>query len=186
MATETPLKPVEDTIAKVDDELAVGEDLQFQRRWWKFEKISWSFLALFVLLDAAGFFGRGPLSKSHKHTADGAMRMEYEWVQRYGTPSIVMLHFRPAAVHNGAIQVWVSDSLVNELGNQRIIPQPAISVSGDSGVAYTVPASSEPNSMAFALQPTKIGLHHFIVRVLGSGTVNHPQETLEADVFVMP
>jgi len=29
---------IDDSVAKVDDEVAGGEDLDFQRRWWKFER----------------------------------------------------------------------------------------------------------------------------------------------------
>ena len=54
-------KPVEDSVAKVNDEIAVGEDLEFQRKWWRFENIAWIFFALIIVLDVAGLFGRGRL-----------------------------------------------------------------------------------------------------------------------------
>jgi hypothetical protein len=38
-------KPVTDPVAKINKELAVGEDLAFQRRWWRFEGVVW---AIFV------------------------------------------------------------------------------------------------------------------------------------------
>ncbi len=186
MATETSTKPVDDSIAKVNDDIAVGEDLQFQRRWWKFEKAVWIFLALLVILDLIGIFGRGPLSKARTQTPDGALAMNYEWVERFGTPSLITLHFGPSAVRDGAIRVWVSDSVITALGNQRISPQPSTSVTGDGGVAYTFPSSPKPNSVAFALEPSALGRSRFTVRLLGSGTVDHPQDALTAHVFVMP
>ena len=36
-------KPIADSVAKVDGEVAVGEDLEFQRKWWKFERATWIF-----------------------------------------------------------------------------------------------------------------------------------------------
>lgn len=36
-------KPVEDTVPKVNNEVAVGEDLNFQRAWWKVERGIWIF-----------------------------------------------------------------------------------------------------------------------------------------------
>ena len=186
MPLETSTKPVEDSIAKVNDEVAVGEDLQFQRRWWKFETAVWTFLGLLVILDLIGVFGRGPLSKAHTQTADGAMTMDYEWVERFSTPSILNVHFGPSAVRDGVIRIWVSDSLITKLGNQRISPQPSTSVTGDGGVAYTFPSSSSPNSAAFALQPAAPGHSQFTIRLLGSGTVTKPQASLTARVFVMP
>ena len=51
MAAQQETKPVEDSVAKVDDDIAVGSDLEFQRAWWKFEKIAWFFLSLILLAD---------------------------------------------------------------------------------------------------------------------------------------
>ncbi len=74
MVTQTHLKPVEDSVAKVNDEIAVGEDLNFQRRWWRFENAAWMFFGLIILLDLAGLFGRGPLPRrSAKRRMDPCM-----------------------------------------------------------------------------------------------------------------
>ncbi len=186
MAIETPTRPIQDSVAKVNNEVAVGEDLAFQRRWWKFERGIWLFLALLVVLDLAGLFGRGPLSKAHKQTADGMLRMNYEWVERFGTPSILTLHFSPQAVQDGVIRLWVSDAVVVTLGNQRVLPQPQTSVTGNGGVLYTFASTAQPNSVAFALEPAHIGRAHFEVRLVGRGTIAAPEASLESDVFVMP
>ena len=60
MATKTLTKPVQDSVAKVNDEVAVGEDLEFQRKWWRFENAAWVFFTLIIILDLCGLFGRGP------------------------------------------------------------------------------------------------------------------------------
>ena len=186
MPVETPTKPVEDSVAKVANEVAVGEDLEFQRRWWKFERATWIFFGVIVSLDLAGVFGRGPAAKAHKGTPDGAMSMNYERVERFSTPSILTIHFGPNAVHDGAIKLWVSDSVVKTLGNQRIIPQPATSQTGEGGILYSFPATATPNSVEFALQPADPGFSHFTVRLVPDGNVARPMDTLTAGVFVMP
>lgn len=186
MPIETATKPVEDSVSKINGELAVGEDLQFQRRWWKFEKAVWIFFGVIVLLDIAGLFGRGPLSKAHKQTADGAMKLDYDWVERFSTPSILTVHFGPSAVHDGVIRLWVSDEIIKTLGNQRIIPQPSSSVTGNGGVLYTFPSSNQPNTVEFALQPSSAGKSPFEIRLVSTGTVNQPQDSIKASVFVMP
>lgn len=186
MAIETPTRPVQDTVAKFNDEVAVGEDLEFQRKWWKFEKAIWIFFGLLVLLDLAGLFGRGPLANAQKKTADSAMTMKYEWVERFSTPSILTLHFSPLAVRDGQIRLWVSDTVVKALGNQRIVPQPASSTTTDGGILYTFPSSGNPDSVEFALQPAEIGRSRFEIRLVGGGTVQQPQDSFNTGVFVMP
>ncbi len=61
MADSTETRPVEDTVPKVDNEVAVGEDLPFQRKWWKFENAVWIVFSIVILLDLLGVFGRGYL-----------------------------------------------------------------------------------------------------------------------------
>src|ERR1700679_3032394 len=56
-------KPIDDSVAKVDGEVAVGEDLEFQRKWWKFERAVWLVFTLILVLTLAGAFGRGPRAK---------------------------------------------------------------------------------------------------------------------------
>ncbi len=186
MAIETATKPVEDTIGKVNDEVAVGEDLVFQRRWWKFERAVWLFFAFLVLLDVLGIFGRGPLSKAHKQSPDGALRVDYEWVERFSTPSILTVRFGPGAVKTGMVRILVSGEVVQQLGNQRIIPEPLNSATAKNGVIYTFSATDNPSLVEFALQPAVVGRSHFTVSLITDGTVKQPQDSITANVFVMP
>lgn len=184
---DTATEKVKDSVAKVDNELAVGEDLGFQRRWWTFEKWVWRFFALIVLADLLGVFGRGPLANAHLKTADGAMTIHYERVERFSTPSILTIRLGPSAVHSGNIYLWVNNSLISRLGNQRISPQPASSKTVNGGVVYTFPSDSHPSAIAFALQPADIGFSRFTIRLLISDSPDQPpQDSLSARVFVMP
>lgn len=183
---DTPTTSVQDSIAKVDDELAVGEDLTFQRRWWRFEKWAWRFFALIVLCDLVGLFGRGPLANANVHSADHALSIHYERVERFSTPSDLTIRFSAAAVQNGLVRLWVSDSLIERLGNQRISPQPASSSTIDGGILYAFPSGPQPGKVEFALQPAEPGVSHFTVRLVSSGTVQQPQDALTLGVFVMP
>jgi hypothetical protein len=113
-----PTEPVHDSVARVNDELAVGSDLKFQRRWWKFERGVWIFFTLLIVLDVLGVFGRGPLAKARMRAGDGSVDVTWERVERHGTPSYMTVHFGPAAIRDGKVRLWVSESLIKELGNQ--------------------------------------------------------------------
>ncbi len=86
MPAEVRKSPVTDTVPKVNNEIAIGEDPEFQRKWWKFERAVWVIFSILVLLDLCGAFGRGPLAKAHKASPDGAMDVTYERIERTGTP----------------------------------------------------------------------------------------------------
>lgn len=184
---QTPTRQVEDSVAKVDGELAVGEDLNFQRRWWAFEKWIWRFFAVVILADVLGVFGRGPLANAQKTTPDGALTIHYERIERFSTPSIFRVTLGPSAVRDGAVYLWASTSLVSRLGNQRIIPEPASSKIVQGGVIYTFLSGMRPGLIAFALQPAALGVSHLTIRLLPGDEPGRPaQDSLTAGVMVMP
>ncbi len=179
MAQAFATRAVEDSVAKVNDEVAVGEDLEFQRKWWRFEKGVWVVFTLILVLDLAGVFGRGWLAKQERKAADGSIDVKYERIERTSTPSIITIHFGDSAIRDGQAALFVSNSLVTELAAQRIVPAPKTTVIGDGGLTYVFPASRTPASVEIALEPTGPGLRHFVLQVPGSDAVR-------ADVVVMP
>ena len=170
-------KPVEDSVPKINDEVAVGEDLGFQRKWWKFETFMWWVIALVLVLNFAGFLGRGPAA--HATLSNNAMLVKYERVERTGTPSILEVQFQPIILGKAQVKLHVSQSVVNELGAQRVIPSPLDTAVGRGGLNYTFSAEEGPGSVQFALQPSKPGIFHFTLQVPGS-------PPLSARVIVMP
>lgn len=178
-AGDVETKPVEDLGHKVDGAVTVGEDLAFQERWWKFENIVWSIFALLLVLDLLGFFGRGWAAKAQGHTDDGTLQIKYERIERTMTPSVMIVHFGPNAAVNGKYKLFVSSSVVGELGNQRIAPEPESSAVGDGGFVYTFPALGDPATVSFSLEPASPGIYHWKMGIPG-------QELLQKQVVVVP
>jgi len=172
MATKPLTKPVQDSVAKVNDEVAVGEDLDFQRKWWRFENAAWVFFTLIIVLDLAGLFGRGPIAKAERRTADGTIDVKYERIERTDSPSIMTIQFGPSAIQDGKIHLYISNSLVKALGTQRVIPAPQDSLIGEGGLTYTFSASKPPASVDLALQPAGPGLFDFTIGVVGADRVH--------------
>jgi len=179
MSTGSLTKPIEDSISKVNDEIAVGSDLEFQHKWWRFTRVMWAVFTVIVIADLLGCFGRGPLANAHMRTSDGTMDIKYERIERFSTPSMLRIQLGQNAIHAGKIQLWVGESLVKPLGNQRVIPQPLTSSVGDGGVLYTFAATALPASVAFALEPSAPGIYDANIRVPGSRQSN-------LRIFVMP
>lgn len=177
MPKEPEVKPVGDDVPRVDGAIAVGEDLAFQRRWWRFEKIIWTVFSLILVADLAGLLGRGPLANARVHNS--SMQFRYERVMRENTASILTALPQANAIHNGQLQLFVSDSIVKQLGAQRIIPQPLTSTLGNGGITYTFPATQMPLTVQFELKPSFIGRHAFTVAVPGD-------QPLQAKTLVLP
>jgi hypothetical protein len=88
-------------------------------------------------------------------------------------------HFTPAAIHDGQIELYVSEDVIKALGAQRISPQPKTSVLGDNGITYTFPATQAPATVEIEIEPSFPGVHRFRVQVAGGGPI-------EARVLVVP
>jgi hypothetical protein len=169
---EVQTKPVEDLGHRVDDAISVGEDLEFQEKWWKFENAVWCFFGFLLLCDLLGVFGRGILAKADARTADGLLEVKYERIERTMTPSVINLNFAPAAAQGGRYKLYVSASLIQQLGNQRIAPQPEISAVGDGGFIYTFPALGQPATVSLSLEPASPGIYHVRIGVPGGPMLN--------------
>jgi hypothetical protein len=172
--------PVIDSVPKVNNEVAVGEDLDFQRKWWVFERLVWAFFAAILVLTLMGAFGRGWLAHDRKESPGGALTLKYDRIQRSGAPSDLTIRFSPQVVTNGEIHLFVSDSIVTKLGARRISPEPARSVLGDGGVTYSFPSGSRPANVVFALQPPGMGSFRFRIGLPDSNT------WIQSKVIVLP
>ena len=162
---------IQDSVPKIDNTVAVGEDLEFQRKWWRFERAIWIFFLVILLADVLGVFGRGYFAKAELRAPDQSIFVKYERTQRASTPSIMTIEFGPTAVHDGKVQLFVSESLIRQLGNQRISPQPSASVLSQQGITYSFPITSAPAVVEFAMQPSFPGIHAFSLQVPGSPAV---------------
>lgn len=164
--------PVGDSVPKINNEFAVGSDVEFQHQWDHIENFIWIGLIVFLLLSFAGVFGRGPIAKAHIVASDRIMSIKYERFQRFGTPSAIAISIDSSAIRNGAVQLWVSDSLVKPLGNQRVIPQPLRSELEAKGILYTFPAHGSPVSIEFETQPTAVGPSDLKMVIPGHPSMN--------------
>ncbi len=173
MAGNKLLDPVTaNDVPKVDNAIAVGEDLKFQEHWWTFERIAWSIFLLILIADVLGAFGNGWLAKAQKQEPGSGMLMKYERIERTFTPSRLTLEFGPDAVREGKIVLFVRNNLLKDLGASRVIPQPDKSVVGRDGVTYTFPAQQGATEVAFELEPAAPGLSWIHMEIPGKTPVN--------------
>jgi hypothetical protein len=172
--------PVEDSVPMVDREVAVGEDLDFQRKWWMFERITWIFFTLILILTLSGVFGRGYFAKGERRSSDAAFYIKYDKIERTGTPSDLTIIFDSKAIRDGKIRLYVSESLISKLGAQRISPQPQETQVGNGGLTYSFSALGPPATVIFSLQPSGPGLFPFELRLPESNAL------ISAKVAVVP
>jgi hypothetical protein len=150
----------------VDDELEIGFDQTFERKWRRLELTSHAVMALFVLAALAGLFGRGPFSHRSDRTADGRLALDFEPVARWGTTTQITVHFansngsKTAAETTAAsAQLFVNNAVIEPLGLQQVIPEPdsTEAVGGGAIFQFAIPANSDGASVRFVLKPSGVG-----------------------------
>ena len=150
----------------IDNELEIGFDQKFERKWRTLEIASQGVMLLIVLAALVGLFGRGPLSHRTHMTSDGRLAVDFEPLARWGTTTQVTVHLSSpkdgTAGEGGAVQarVFVSNEIVEPLGLQQVIPQPNATEANGGGVVYdfAIPPGRDGGLVRFVLKPSTVGL----------------------------
>lgn len=175
--------PIHDhDVAKVDNELAIGFDPGFESKWGIAERISWVVMVALVAAGLCGFFGRGPWSKRTVNDPDAGITVEYEKMMRYKTPAMLVVRFHPDAAQEQHLVLHIGKNLVQRLGEQRVIPQPAGSTPEKDGISCVFPMSAAGgriSQVSFALQPDFVGRTRIEIGIPG-------RPPFSAIVFIFP
>ncbi len=143
---------------RVNDELEVGYDEPFERRFHRAELAGRAFLVLVVALALSGLLGRGPFSHETVRTPGGGPSVDYEPVARYDTPTQVTLHLHPAPGQD-TTTVAIDTGFIEPMGLTALQPTPLASVAHDGGLSLTFGVRPGPADTLVRLQlkPSVVG-----------------------------
>jgi len=161
--------------------LELDEDLSFQRRQWRLERVAWwSMAGLVAYALAGGFGGGGPLSSTDVVSADGSVRLHYERFARQLTPNSVEITVHQPPDGRPA-HIYLSGEYFSSVAVKSTVPQPDTSTAAENGYVFAfkrLPGVIE-TKIDLQLEPQKIGSAE------GWLTVNNG-ERLAIKQFVFP
>jgi hypothetical protein len=139
--------------------LSLDEDLPFQRKQWRAERIGWLVLgALIAYALAGGLGGGGPLSTAEAVSTDGAVRVHYEKFARQLTP--ISIEITATQAPDGRdVQLHLSGNYLRSMAVRSVAPEPRASRATDSGYLFTferLPGVVEAK-IELQVEPQKIG-----------------------------
>jgi hypothetical protein len=140
----------------------IEEDLPFQHRNWRAQRIGWALLGAVVLAGLAGLLGSGPLS-SAQDSGGAGLTVEYERFVRHGAQSkIEVIVGKPA----NTVRIAISRSFLEASEMRQILPAPLQARAGDGFVVYVFErAGSGPMHVTFVFQPDELGSHEVQIAV---------------------
>ena len=143
---------------KIGD-LEINQDLNFERRSWKVERVAWAIAALVLLAALLGFLGPGPLSKVTAASPDKSISLDYYRMERHQAPAEWRLQIDGKLAKQGELRLWVHRRLVEVTGTLQIDPAPESVEIQDERFVYAFKAVKPPPiiKVFFRFEPNKIG-----------------------------
>lgn len=96
-------------------ELQISQDMRFQRREWKLQRVGTLLLGLVLVATVLGLFGDGPLSKARRES--GRFAVEYERFGRFGSPVVLQLNVK-------GDRLWLGEAFLRNVQVNSVVPEP--------------------------------------------------------------
>lgn len=139
--------------------LELDQDMPFQERAWRAERVSWVVLSLITVLALLGIFGTGPLASTTAGTEENGLTASYERFVRHDGRSSLELRIAPDQASEGQVEVWFSATYLEDIQIEQVSPEPdEIHLAGDRQVYVFLtddPASTMTVNVIF--RPDSIG-----------------------------
>lgn len=134
----------------------IRDEIAFQRKSWRLERLGWFGLVLLMLLTLLGVFSKGPLSTRHISSADGTLHVEYQRFLRHGAHSRLIVTARSAP--SGSAVLQFSAQLLEAFTLEGIHPEPQSSASRQGGLLLESRADAQGGvTLYLALRPEALG-----------------------------
>ena len=111
----------------------IDEQIDFQRRSWLAQRVSWVVMALLLGAAALGFFGMGPLSRTRVTVGPNVSVEYHKWIRAH-TPT--QLRFLVGETAAEPTRLHLSHALLSHLRIERIEPEPSWSRADSDGIGY--------------------------------------------------
>ena len=114
----------------------LDEELPFQRRQWRIERIGWVVMTVLIVYAlAGGLGGGGPLSSAESVATDGSARVRYEKFARQLSPNNVDITVSQSPDGSPA-QLHISGSYLRSMTVKSITPEPDTTTVADQGYTF--------------------------------------------------
>lgn len=142
-------------------DLEVDQDLPFERRAWRLQRVGWALILLVAAAALTGLFGAGPLSRRTTGSAGGGLLVEYDRFARVNADSRLraFVVLPPGAA--GAVRLWLDRAYLAVVDVEQVTPQPDLVEAAPDRVTYVfrLARAEGPVEVTFRLTPREFGWH---------------------------
>jgi hypothetical protein len=134
-------------------EIEINEEIDFQRRAWRVQRMVWVAMALLLGAAMLGFFGLGPLSRIELTVAPGVSVEYHRWARAHAP---LQLRFLVGETSAGPGRLHLSHSLLSRVRVVRIEPEPTETRADPEGITYQF-RIDPPVPVVFHVEPERAG-----------------------------
>lgn len=114
----------------------LNQDLPFQHRSWRIQRIGWGLIALVLLGAVLGVFGHGPLSRTTAYDPSLPLSLDYDRFGRYQTALTLRVHVHERTMDQDTVRIWFSQDYLGKIEVQQIVPEPVGAETSPTGTIY--------------------------------------------------
>jgi hypothetical protein len=159
----------------------INQDMDYQRREWRAERIAWVFFSLVIVAALLGLLGQGPLSAAHAGDPTSGLELDWQRIDRNQAPTQLTLTLAPQLIQGGAARVTFNEEYLDRIEIEEIVPEPESVETGADGVTYQFETkdTSQPIQVKVDYQYARPGMARGEVGVEGG-------PSLRFESFVWP
>ena len=103
--------------------LEIDQDIEFQRRSWRVQRIGWIAMVILVGLGLVGGLGSGPLSRQVL-VVPGVLHLDYKRLTRYQSPEKLIVRLQSAAISGREVGLWIDREYLDASKVETVTPPP--------------------------------------------------------------
>jgi hypothetical protein len=158
--------------------LALHEDLAFQRREWRIQRVGWVAIAALLLAALVGLFGNGPLSRAS--ATDGPLHVEYERFAHARTLTTLRITLRE--LKGESVRLAIDREYLDAMPIELIRPLPIRTVSAGREMLYEFAVAGSEAHITLDANPQQAGFAHGSIRIQPPA----PSATVRFDQLIYP
>jgi hypothetical protein len=145
----------------------IREDMAYQLKVWRFERVGWYVLVLVVLMGLVGVFSRGLLSSRDVRSEDGKVRVEYEMFHRNGSTNSMKITL--SSTSDSQVELELAGQLLEGFSVETLQPEPLRSRSSSHGIRLWLQTDLDGQATLY-ITLRGDGLGFFRSRIASPGT----------------
>jgi hypothetical protein len=151
----------------------LDDEIDWQRRSWKFQSWGRFAVVLFVIAGALGLFGGGIMGDEKVRDPQNQLEVQHPRFARHDSAYDVRITVQPALIRDGKVAIWIDHELLKDLVVEGVMPEPESVEKSDAGIVLHIRSDAKgPLFIDGYLRTRRFGPGEGRVGVVGGPTVH--------------